>query len=117
MPGLRLLCEPRGWPSLTGDRAGSASKPRLPSSALPLAQKLTDDVFSSCLKSRDYMQAKNALLALNRCVKVRRRRLASTRLAAAGQRSGAPQSAYFPCAACTACALLVVMRAGKSGTA
>ncbi|KAL4451471.1 hypothetical protein ABPG75_007133 [Micractinium tetrahymenae] len=33
-------------------------------------KKLTDDVFSSCLKSRDYMQAKNALLALNRCVKV-----------------------------------------------
>lgn len=28
-------------------------------------------MFSSCLQSGDYMQAKNALLALNRCVKVR----------------------------------------------
>jgi hypothetical protein len=33
-------------------------------------QRLTDEVFASCLQSRDYMQAKNALLALNRCVKV-----------------------------------------------
>ncbi len=38
---------------------------------LPATQKLTDEVFSSCLKSGDYMQAKNALLALNRCVRVR----------------------------------------------
>lgn len=43
----------------------------------PSVQKLTDDVFSSCLKSRDYMQAKNALLALNRCVKVGRPRVAA----------------------------------------
>lgn len=42
-------------------------------SPLPSPQKLTDEVFSSCLQSGDYMQAKNALLALNRCVRVRGR--------------------------------------------
>lgn len=36
----------------------------------PPPQKLTDDVFRTCLKSGDYMQMKNALLVLNRCVKV-----------------------------------------------
>ncbi len=36
-------------------------------------QKLTDEVFRSCLESGDYMQMKNALLVLNRCVKVRSR--------------------------------------------
>ena len=35
-----------------------------------MVQKLTDDVFRSCLESGDYMQMKNALLVLNRCVKV-----------------------------------------------
>ncbi|GAB4813521.1 hypothetical protein N2152v2_000567, partial [Parachlorella kessleri] len=33
-------------------------------------EKLTDEVFRSCLEGGDYMQMKNALLVLNRCVKV-----------------------------------------------
>lgn len=40
-------------------------------SPLTPTQKLTEEVFSTCLQSGDYMQAKNALLCLNRCVKVR----------------------------------------------
>ena len=33
-------------------------------------RSLTDLVFKACLVSKDYMQIKNALLLLNRCVKV-----------------------------------------------
>jgi THO complex subunit 2 len=33
-------------------------------------RKMTTDVFGSCLASADYMQMKNALLVLNRCVRI-----------------------------------------------
>lgn len=46
-----------------------SSHPPSPSVALTL-QRLTEDVFKTCLGSEDYMQIKNTLLLLNRCVKV-----------------------------------------------
>ena len=73
----------------------------VPGKPLPVPcalQKLTDEVFSSCLKSRDYMQAKNALLALNRCVKVGGRGMAACRLGL----GSAPRSWDMPLSAALA---------------
>lgn len=67
VPALPLLAV--RWP--LSALAGPATSPTAPHLWPALAvQRLTEDVFATCLRSGDYMQLKNALLLLNRCVGV-----------------------------------------------